>query len=262
MCRCRSSDLTSSSARGRRRSWRQTSRNEPPKDCPGFCTTQAFRLCCSYNVHMFSRDENAAAGQNSTKLNAARARDHGDRRSSHSSSLSLESRWGKPSRHPAPSPLAASKPSRQAPRPHRGAEPGPCRLRRLVLAGGRAHLSLLQSRAVPVRSICRCRRHAVRSRVIRLSKARGRTASTSVLCGYRVLLCKTGPVSFIASCFVPCITCGRALRVYAQTETYATSNKSTSYTKKSNSLAQRPSMLSAQVGDHLKKISKCDSRAD
>ena len=124
-----------------------------------------------------------------------------------------------------------AKPSRQAPRPHRGAEPGPSRLRRLVLAGGRAHLSLLQSRAVPVRSICRCRRHAVRSRVIRLSKARGRTASTSVLCGYRVLLCKKGPASFIASCFVPCITCGRALRVYAQTETYATSNKSTSYTK-------------------------------
>ena len=108
LCHCRISDLRSSSARGRRGSWRPTSRNEPPKDCPGFCTTQAFRLCCSYNVQMFSRDENAAAGQDLTKLNTARARDHGDRRSSHSSSLSLESRWGKPWRHPAPSPLAAS----------------------------------------------------------------------------------------------------------------------------------------------------------
>ena len=57
---------------------------------------------------LVGRDENAAAGQNSTKLNAARARDHGDRRSPHASSLSLESRWRKPSRHPAPSPLAAS----------------------------------------------------------------------------------------------------------------------------------------------------------
>ena len=46
--------------------------------------------------------------------------------------------------------------------------------------------------------------------------------------GYRVQLCTQGPASFIALCFVPYITCGKALRVFAQTETYATSNKYTS----------------------------------